>query len=683
MAPDSDRIGFQTGPDRSLAAAALIGRLVAHLVPVALVIVMAEAVMALSMYPALRDVLQESWVSLGLRLWSVSLPFVLALAMIIAGVAFALQRYLGGRSSLVAGVIVTIAMVAAAVPVVLGVVFPSRIPWDRSLLAVSIAFVVVTPIASTLVGLSVRWAMNRGVGMALAATAGLSVLLAVPGLLYDLRVEAGPPLEVSPAASREPGQLTGASVVLVTVDTLRASHTSVYGYARDTTPGIKAWAEKHTVFTHAITPRTFTAPAIASLMTGLYPGLHGVGRHPDRLPDAMVTLAELFADHGYRTAGYVTNPALHRPIFNFGQGFAEWHEYPNEQSRAELVLKDAQEFLARPDESPFFLWVHLIDPHSPYRPPEPYDTRFVDDELYGQFQDVVMYPARGGWGPGEVSLRDALGADWTELGLSEDTLRSADYLVSQYDGEIAYLDEQVSMFLEAVGDRHRDALVILTADHGESLVEHEYFFTHGRFCYEPTARVPLVVAHPSLAPGRVDEVISLVDLLPTVIDLIGLRSPSVLEGRSLSGFLTGELKTNRIATSPAAGAVRLGARSTNSYPTLCLRSPQWKLVLTPARYTQPLDLVLEAQLRRAGVELPRHFYRAYHAELYDLDADPQEVVDVAAARHDVNTQLQRRLWTTILEQRNRRDRIGQSFESEIHELDEDTIRELRTLGYVR
>ena len=162
--PRSAVTGRLKRPDPSPGAAALIGRLLAHLMPVALIIVMAEAAMALSMYPALRDVLQESWVSLGLRLWSVSMPFVLVLAVITASVAFALQRYLGSRSMLIAGVIVTIALVAATVPVVLGFVFPSRIPWDRSLLAVSIAFVVVTPVASTLLGLSAQWAMARGGG---------------------------------------------------------------------------------------------------------------------------------------------------------------------------------------------------------------------------------------------------------------------------------------------------------------------------------------------------------------------------------------------------------------------------------------------------------------------------------------------------------------------------------------
>ena len=417
MAPEPNQRRPPQTSDRSLGAAALIGRLGSHLVPAALVVVMVEAALALTLYPALGDVLQESWISLSLRLWTVSVLFVLALVLFTAGVAFGLQRYLGSRATFIAGLVVTIVLVAAVVPVVLRAVFPSRIPWDRSLLAVTAAFALATPVVGCLFGFWVRLATARRVGRALASATGLAFLLIVPGCLYDLNVEPTTPTPtVTQPSSGQPALLRGDSVVLVTVDTLRASNLSLYGYMRETTPGIDAWALKHTVFTHAITPRTFTAPAISSLMTGLYPGLHGVGRHPDRLPDVMVTMAELFADDGYRTAAYVTNPALHRPTFNFGQGFGEWHEYPNDRAKAESVLSDAQEFLEQPHAAPFFLWIHLIDPHSPYRPPSPYDTRFVNDEHYGQFRDIEMRPASGGWGPREVSLRDALGADWAGAG---------------------------------------------------------------------------------------------------------------------------------------------------------------------------------------------------------------------------------------------------------------------------
>ena len=430
MASDDHSSIMLQARDSTPGIATLLGRLVVQFVPVALVAIFVESALALWLYPALRDVLQENWLSLGLRLWTVSIAFVLALAVVTAGVAYGLQRVRARWATFLAGVIVAIGLVGAAAPVVLRVIFPSRIPWDRSLLAVAIAFAVVTPVAGALFGGWVRVATARRGGAILGSVAGLAVLLAVPGSLYDLNVEPAELLPVSSRAAREQALLRGTSVVLVTVDTLRASHVSLYGYERETTPGIDAWAREHTVFARAITPRTFTAPSIASLLTGVYPELHGVGRHPDRLPDAMVTLAELFTDHGYRTAAYVTNPALHRSTFNFGQGFAEWHPYPEEQSTAEVVLRDAEEFLAQPDESPFFVWIHLLDPHSPYRPPPPYNTRFVDDEFYGRFRDVEMRPASGGWGPREVSLRDALGADWADLGLGDDRIQSADYLVA-------------------------------------------------------------------------------------------------------------------------------------------------------------------------------------------------------------------------------------------------------------
>ena len=276
-----------------------------------------------------------------------------------------------------------------------------------------------------------------------------------------------------------------------------------------------------------------------------------------------------------------------------------------------------------------------------------------------------------------MSLRDAWGDDWAELGIDDEILRSADYLVAQYDGEIAYLDTQLSWFLRSAREAHPEALIALTADHGESLVEHEYFFAHGRFCYEPTARVPLVVAHPRLTPGRVDEVVSLVDLFPTLVELFGLSSPLVVEGRSLSGVLSGTPAT------PAAHAVRLGARSTNSYPTLCLRSQTWKLILTPRRYTQPLDLLLERHFRLAGIEFPQQFFRAYRTELYDLDTDPGEVQNVETDERIARSELQDKLWASILQQQRYRERFGALAERGLPDIDEDTLRELRSLGYVR
>ena len=307
MVPDERQSTTLQTRNSALGIATLLGRLLVQLVPVALVAVLVESVLALSMYPALRDVLQENWLSLGLRLWTVSIAFVLALAVVTASLTYGLQAVLGRRAMFLAGTIVTTGLIAAAAPIVLRVIFPSRIPWDRSLLAVVIAFAVATPVVSSVFGFWVRLATSRQAGMLLGSAAGLAVVLAAPGFLYDLNVESAALLPVRSRAAQAPGLLVGDSVVLITVDTLRASHMSLYGYERSTTPGIDAWAREQTVFTRAITPRTFTAPSVASLMTGVYPGLHGVGQHPDRLPDAMVTLGELFTEHGYRTAAYVTN----------------------------------------------------------------------------------------------------------------------------------------------------------------------------------------------------------------------------------------------------------------------------------------------------------------------------------------------------------------------------------------
>ena len=179
-----------------------------------------------------------------------------------------------------AGVVVAVLLVGAAVPSVLSFVFPSRIPWDRSLLAIVVAFAVAAPLAGAIFGYWVQFSTTRRVRTLMALATAMSFLIAVPAWMDELDIEppVGTALEAG-SVSSDPAMLDVNSVVLVTVDTLRASHMSLHGYERETTPGIMDWATRHTVFTHAITPRTFTAPAVASLMSGVYPGLHGVGRH--------------------------------------------------------------------------------------------------------------------------------------------------------------------------------------------------------------------------------------------------------------------------------------------------------------------------------------------------------------------------------------------------------------------
>ena len=306
------------------------------------------------------------------------------------------------------------------------------------------------------------------------------------------------------------------NVVVVTFDTTRFDHTSVAGYARDTTPHLAALAADGASFRTAYAPTSTTGPSHASLFTGQTPLRHGVTKNGLPVPDAADTMAERFAAAGYSTAAFVSSYVVSRR-FAFDQGFATFDdEFDRATSTFEEKFWEGTEleggFDRRADETtrravawldahakraPFFLFVHYFDPHAPYVPPAAWSDRFP--------------PPAGG---------DALARD-----------------VAHYDAEIAFTDAALGDLvgaLERLGQTPR-TLVVVTADHGEGLMEHGHM-EHGVSVYEEQVRIPLVLRWPGrVAPGRAfDAPVSLADVAPTVYELLGLPADgSAFEGRSL------------------------------------------------------------------------------------------------------------------------------------------------------
>lgn len=301
-----------------------------------------------------------------------------------------------------------------------------------------------------------------------------------------------------------PGTAAGAApagparnLLLITIDTLRADRLSCYDPTHVQTPAIDGLAASGTVFTRAFTHVPLTLPAHACLLLGLTPPRNGVrdnGRFV--VAEEMMTLAELLRSRGFATAAFVGGYPLHSR-FGLAQGFDVYDDRfaaaPGvgrefAESRAGTVADKALAWLEG-RRSPWFLWVHFYDPHDPYEPPGPFLSRFKD---------------------------------------------------APYDGEVAYVDETVGRLLAFLRDRGLAAgtVVVLTGDHGESLGDHGEL-THGFLTYNPALWVPLVVAAPGLEPRRTDEVVSHVDVFPTVCDLLSVPGPAGLEGRSLRPALEG------------------------------------------------------------------------------------------------------------------------------------------------
>jgi arylsulfatase A-like enzyme len=302
----------------------------------------------------------------------------------------------------------------------------------------------------------------------------------------------------------QPGNL-----LLVTLDTTRADHLSAYGYARETTPVLRELAAQGTRFAEAYAPTATTSPSHATLFTSLHPLAHGIVRNGLELRAAERTLAEILRERGYATAAFVSSFVLDER-FGYAQGFDlydddfaageaslpardAWREHAMQggfDRPADATTRRAVAWLesGRDPARPFFLFVHYFDPHAPMRPPEAHAARFAPE-------------------PGASRLEVRIG---------------------RYDGEIAFVDEQIGLLLDALaragqGDR---TLVAVTADHGEGLLQHGQL-AHGVHLYEEAVRVPLMLRWPGVVPaGRVVEApVALVDLAPTLLELLGVHGP--------------------------------------------------------------------------------------------------------------------------------------------------------------
>ena len=304
------------------------------------------------------------------------------------------------------------------------------------------------------------------------------------------------------------------SVLLVTVDTLRADRIGAYGHDVETSPRLDALAARSARFERALVPIPRTTQSLASLLTSKNPIGHGVRRLEHSLDAAHVTLAERFADAGYDTGAFVVIPFLNPMTGAQGldQGFQSFESFPDSRgvsrdARAEEVVDAAVRWIAERDDRPWFLWVHLRDPHAPYW------NHAGDASTGGGLADVETPDYRGTWesyfhywavkpsGRPAGGITDAHRRRKGRLKFGHDRMSDEDIAraIALYDGEILYTDHHFGRMLDALDERGRadDTVVVLTADHGESLGEHDFWFDHGEFVYDATLRVPLVFHAPT------------------------------------------------------------------------------------------------------------------------------------------------------------------------------------------
>ena len=400
------------------------------------------------------------------------------------------------------------------------------------------------------------------------------------------------------------------NLILITVDTLRADHLGCYGYRQIRTPHIDGLAAEGARFTTVVAQVPLTLPSVSSILTGTYPLFHEVRDNVGyELSSSKTTLAEILKSYGYRTAGFVGAFVLDSR-FGVSQGFDfyfddfETENMPKAfinmtriEWRAEKVMSQAIKWLDgfSHDGSRFFAWIHLYDPHDPYDPPDPF---------------------------------------------------SSDYSSRPYDGEIAYVDQEIGRLLTFLRRRklYDDTSIVLTGDHGESFGEHQEF-RHGFFTYDSTLLVPLIIrpARSSFQNTVITKQVRSVDIAPTILQLLGLPKAGEIQGTGLLEVIMGKQTE-----------LQLEAYSETFYPAQFGWSPLRSLRTQTHKY----------------IDAPR-------PELFDLSRDPGERHNIYEGNKALANQMRNRL--EKLETTFASD--GASTPSEFL-LNPEELEKLRALGYL-
>lgn len=463
--------------------------------------------------------------------------------------------------------------------------------------------------------------------------------------------------------TRRTGATNGkTNIILITLDTTRADHLGCYGYGPRTSPFLDSLAARGVLFEQAYTTATWTLPAHTSLFTGMMPAVHGVGYSNFFVSPEIQTLAEQLQANGYSTAGFIGGPFL-VSAFNINQGFDYYDEQldPHSVLKRMLLFRAASLLLKRnfwpadgqrraneinnqvfpyldwvDRREPFFLFVNYFDPHEPYDPPESARREMdIHTALAGHLRHFVINKRTG----------VAEHRDGTEI--TEEEFRQ---LRSLYDGEIRFLDDQLSLLwqkLESEGLLD-NTMVILAGDHGESIGEHQ-FLDHGHTLYQEQVHVPLLVLGPGDWTGgkRIVTPVQIMDVFPTILLQAGLTPVETIQGRNLAPLLLNAGAMDR----PVLAELDIDPH------------PRYKA------FQRSLRMILEQQNKLIEASNQMH-------EMYDLVRDPLEKDNMIRNEPEAAQQM--------------RDRMNDHFrlmgtmrhKGQHGELDPETREKLKALGYI-
>jgi arylsulfatase A-like enzyme len=307
------------------------------------------------------------------------------------------------------------------------------------------------------------------------------------------------------------------------IDTLRADHLGSYGYEKSTSPNLDELARDSITFDNFYAQSSWTRPSVASVMTGVHPRSHGVHGRNDALSADALTLPVLLQAAGYETVGFTTNGNIESG-FGFGGGYDEYVHIREQRTveihqMSDVLNEEAFGYLERRDEArPFFLYLHATDPHAPYTPRSPFRERFITDRVY---PDVIKPSV----------LRDRPDVDRDVI---------AEEFLALYDAEIAFNDHHFGILIRRLKELglYESTLIVVMSDHGEEFNDHGVW-EHGRNLYQEQLAVPFILKLPgqAMAGTRVAAHVQHVDVLPGLLDLLGLPTPDEVQGSSFVPML--------------------------------------------------------------------------------------------------------------------------------------------------
>jgi arylsulfatase A-like enzyme len=428
------------------------------------------------------------------------------------------------------------------------------------------------------------------------------------------------------------------------IDTLRADHLGCYGYQRTETPNIDNLASSGILFDQAISPLPETGPAVSSIFTSLYPVNHGLRDNVHILSEDVLTLAEILRDNGFRSAAFTdTFPFNGLHIL---QGFDSFQErVPAQASKEEIVqelMEQPLEWFRNTRAEKTLTFIHFFDPHMPYYP-------LIKSDRTKAIGYLGLF--KGDFAP--------VFALWLKkIPINESDVR---YMTSLYDDEVSFVDRCIGYLLRKLEHMGIDeeTLIIITADHGESLGDHDYYFDHGDYLYDNQIRVPLIIKYPGLAKkGKIVKTqVRIIDIMPTILQILGIDYDGEIDGVSLLPFIKGKEdklfgKTFAFSESdtisfenPNCRGFIEGVRGKH----LSVRKNGMKLIYTPKRS--------EAKF-----------------ELYDLDKDPYELENLIATRVKEGNALKNVLFEWLTK--------NDKFKEVLEGLDEKTREILKSLHYI-